>query len=240
MIFSKLGSRVHYSKRRTGIPKRIFKIIAILLLCYAIRILIVTFFFSSIVVAAPSMQPTLQKGDRLVTSSIVYGFSFIDYERILAIQKPKRGDLILINRERKKEGGFKRMGRHLLSLFFLSSIPKKNGSSQYIRRIIALPGDEIEIRDHQAYIFIEGNPVHEQELLSKSYSLELYSDNLSHKPPFSGQHERIRLQDGEFYVMADSRKHGLDSRHWGPISEKNIIQPVIFRYWPPIPPLRLY
>ena len=90
----------------------------------------------------------------------------------------------------------------------------KNPRQYYIKRIIGLPGETIEIRDGQVYI--------NNEILEEEYIKLLSSDN----------RKTVVLGDNEYFVLGDNRKNSSDSRLFGPLKEKYIIGKVWFRGWP--------
>ncbi|MCI5108720.1 MAG: signal peptidase I [Candidatus Pacebacteria bacterium] len=82
-------------------------------------------------------------------------------------------------------------------------------STFFIKRIIGLPGEKIEI---------EGNVVKiDGEVLSEEYVKLTKTDNLS-----------VTLAPDEYFVMGDNRSGSSDSRYWGPLEKKHIIgRPII-------------
>lgn len=93
-------------------------------------------------------------------------------------------------------------------------------SLRYIKRIIGLPGDTVEIKEGQITITPEGEEsfVLEEPYLSKEGVLR-----------YSG---RVELRDNEYFVLGDNRRYSSDSRTWGPLARKNIIGRALFRAWP--------
>jgi len=91
-----------------------------------------------------------------------------------------------------------------------------NGRSEvpYIKRIIGLPGDAVEIRDGR--VWIDG--------------VALNEPYISGPPTY--QHKR-ELSAGEYLVLGDNRNNSSDSHVWGALPRENIIGKSIFRYWPP-------
>ena len=90
----------------------------------------------------------------------------------------------------------------------------KNPRQYYIKRIIGLPGETIEIRDGKVYI--------NNEILGEEYIKLLSSDN----------RKTVVLGGNEYFVLGDNRKNSSDSRLFGPLKEKYIIGKVWFRGWP--------
>jgi len=84
-----------------------------------------------------------------------------------------------------------------------------------IKRIIAIPGDTIEIKRGQ--VILNGQP---QQNLSVSQSP-------SYQMPI------IRIPQNYYFLLGDNRNHSFDSHLWGLLPRKNIKGEVIARFWPP-------
>lgn len=93
---------------------------------------------------------------------------------------------------------------------------------EYIKRIIALPGDSISIQNGK--IYINGQVLEENYLDSTLYtSGGAYLEDGMVKI----------IPEGEYFVAGDNRPHSYDSRSWGPISKKAITGRAWLVYWPP-------
>ncbi|KKS26222.1 MAG: Signal peptidase I [Parcubacteria group bacterium GW2011_GWC2_42_6] len=91
----------------------------------------------------------------------------------------------------------------------------------YIKRIIGLPGETIEIDDGQVKIFNRQN--------SNGFIL----DESRYLPDsFTSGENRTVLKDGEYFVMGDNRQASYDSRRWGPVPSDDIIGKAWIRIWP--------
>jgi len=95
----------------------------------------------------------------------------------------------------------------------------QNSSQRFIKRIIALPGETIEIRDGEIIIHKDG----QYQVLDESNYL---SDLLT------GGDMQVTLAEDEYFVLGDNRSFSFDSRRFGVLPEENIIGRVIFRAWP--------
>jgi signal peptidase I len=93
-------------------------------------------------------------------------------------------------------------------------------SQRYIKRIIGLPGETIEIKDGKIDIF---NQQGESILKETNY----LSENI-----FTTGDTNITLKQDEYFVLGDNRLASADSRRWGPLPRKDIIGRVVFRAWP--------
>lgn len=92
-----------------------------------------------------------------------------------------------------------------------------NPAKSYIKRVVGLPGETVEIR-HGA-VHIDGGSY------AEPYVPPRYRDRSSHAP--------VTVPAGEYYVLGDHRTTSNDSRAWGTVSESHITGRAMFAYWPP-------
>jgi len=97
----------------------------------------------------------------------------------------------------------------------------KNQEYDYIKRIIGLPGEEIEIRNGKLYI--------NDKLLEESY---LPAEYITSGGNFWREGLEAPVPEGQYFVMGDNRSHSSDSREWGTVPLENIIGKAWLRYWP--------
>ena len=91
----------------------------------------------------------------------------------------------------------------------------KDRSKSFIKRVVGLPGDRVEIRS--GTVFVNGQRLSEPYLLQRL-------DVKSHPP------EVIPPQ--HYFVLGDHRTSSSDSRDWGSVPRQNIFGEAVFRYWP--------
>ncbi len=109
-------------------------------------------------------------------------------------REPKRGEVIVFN-------------------------PPQEPSQRFIKRIIGLPGEIVEIKGGRVAVYnTEGQKVLDE------------SDYISDIPTEGNL--RIALGRDEYFVLGDNRPFSYDSRRFGALSKENIIGRVIFRAWP--------
>ncbi|MCX7616102.1 MAG: signal peptidase I [Patescibacteria group bacterium] len=95
-------------------------------------------------------------------------------------------------------------------------------STYYIKRIIGLPHEKVEVKDNKIKIYNQEHP-------EGFYIQEPYLSNLRNS--WSGE-AIFSLKDNQYFVMGDNRANSLDSRYWGPLNKEAIVGLVRLRLWP--------
>jgi signal peptidase I len=152
--------------------------------------LVVVFVVQPVKVEGTSMLPRLHDGERIFVNKLIY-YKLPDLEKY-GWPSLERGDVIVF-------------------------WPPKDPEKSYVKRIIGLPGETVEMRGGK--IFING-----QEL-NEPYLDPQLSASVQTLPP-------VRVENHYYYVMGDNRNNSSDSRIWGLVPEKYIYGKALFRYWP--------
>ncbi len=163
-----------------------------------------TFMVQAFKIPTGSMQPNLLIGDHLLVNKLVYSPSFGPLE-----------DLLLGKRE---------IARGHVVVFKYPDEPARD----FIKRVIGLPGERIEIRDK--IVYVDGKPLDEpyahfieQPLRSDDPEYGLYGERDSWGPEL--------VPPGQLFVMGDNRDNSRDSRFWGFLPLDQVKGRALLVYW---------
>ena len=95
-----------------------------------------------------------------------------------------------------------------------------NPSLKYIKRVIGLPGEKVEIVNGQVFI-TSGNKTFQLE--------EPYLSEETKQTWINNNNFSVELGQNEYFVMGDNRNFSSDSRIWGPVPKKNIVGRVVVK-----------
>ena len=214
----------HLSKfRKSGLRQNIESLLIAIVLALFIRAFIVQPFK----IPSGSMIPTLLIGDHLLVSKFIYGtkIPFAD-KVVLSLKDIKRGDVIVFTYPNYEND------------------PSKKGID-YIKRVIGIPGDSIDVRGRNLYINGEKIPLkplgdyrderdgdydeYEENLLGKKH-LVIY---LKWKEATEkGNYLPVaKVPKGYVFVMGDNRDNSQDSRFWGFVPIENIAGQAFIIHW---------
>ncbi|MBT7608505.1 MAG: signal peptidase I [Bacteriovoracaceae bacterium] len=197
-------------------------------------------FFEPFRIPSGSMIPTLMIGDFILVNKFSYGFKVpfsdlsigdtnLEPKYLFGESSPIRGDVIVFKYP-------------------------KDPSINYIKRVIGLPGDTIEIRSK--IVYINGEPLKVTETPGKEIMADMDDKFLDYNLKFyqseTGTYKHIIQQDqdnyyktdfekrtipeGSYFVMGDNRDFSYDSRFWGFVPHKNIKGRALFVWFSMIIP----
>jgi len=169
-----------------------------LLLAFVIRAFIVQAFK----IPSGSMLETLQIGDHLLVSKFAYDVRLpsnvfldtTDGKVLYRTGDPERGDIIVFK------------------------FPEDE-SKDFIKRVIGLPGETIEIK--KKVVYIDGTPLDEPYVMHTKAEMNPIRDNFG---PYT-------VPEDEFFMMGDNREGSYDSRWWGPVKRQKIVGKALIIYW---------
>ena len=218
---------------------KLLRIVLILVILYLVYNVISAFFFSVWVSHNNTMQPGLYAGDRFIAASPVFPSLLAEIKRTGGSIPFKRGSIVLIDTRRgESQNWFLLVADNVVRFFTAQrvSILKTDGYL-YIKRLIAIPGDEISMTNFVLRVRPEGSSytLTEFELAERPYypSIPQVPALWDESLPFSGNMDTIGLDPGECFVVSDDRSNSGDSRTWGPVNTRTIIGKPVFRFWPP-------
>ncbi|HHJ00597.1 MAG TPA: signal peptidase I, partial [Candidatus Aerophobetes bacterium] len=97
-----------------------------------------------------------------------------------------------------------------------------NPRKDFVKRVIGLPEDEIEIKDKKVYV--------NGKLLTESYVMH---EDLRERGFPRDEYGPVQVPDNSLFVLGDNRDTSDDSRYWGFVPAENIIARAFLVYWPP-------
>ena len=189
--------------KKTRIFKEILQWAQAILLAVVIALLLRGFVFEPVYVDGESMETTLSTAQRLIVYKLGYYFN-----------APRKGDIVVLQ---YKEGITKMLPFMDAVPIFKKAIPSIS-EVDYIKRVIAVPGDELDI--HDGYVYINGIRQEEPYLKEKGVTY-----NQSLELP-------LEIPEGKALVLGDNRLNSTDSRQIGLIEYNRIKGKAVLRIWP--------
>jgi signal peptidase I len=176
----------------------------LLAVAFVIAFLVKTFVAQAFFIPSESMVHTLEVGDRVLVSRMSY-----------RLHDPRRGDIVVFTSPFDTQGSDKDPLPSRVVHTVLESVGLRQPSTEdFIKRVIALPGETVEGKDGK--IFINGR--------------QLVEPYLAEEPV--GDFPAKTIPPGQVWVMGDNRNRSSDSRVFGPIKESKIVGRAILRIWP--------
>jgi signal peptidase I len=129
------------------------------------------------------------------------------------------GERILVERVSKHFNGFERGDVVVLN-------PPGSSNIDYIKRIVALPGEMVKIVDCEVHIVKDGVRFR----LDEPYLAE---GMCTTGGPRIREGRYIRLEEKQYFVLGDNRTNSADSRYFGLVNEGDILGKAVLRFWPP-------
>jgi signal peptidase I len=188
------------------------ELIVIVLLAVGLAWTIQAFVVKPYRIPSPSMEPTLDIGQRVLVNRVNYHLSDPDPGNIVVFHPPTGADTGQCGDPHTGEGHAAACDR---------GRPGES-STTFIKRIVAGPGDRLRI--------VDGHPV--------VNGVEPKEDFI--RPCIPGRasvpcnmREEITIPPDHYFMMGDNRGASDDSRIWGPVPRSSIIGQAFLTYWPP-------
>jgi signal peptidase I len=176
------------------------------IIALVIAIYLQAFAIKPFMIPSPSMEPTLQEGDRVLVDRMTYHF-----------REPRRGEVIVFrfdpNDTANWTQGSNGFTRSLDLLAEILNITHQE-SLQFIKRVVGVGGDTVELRDGALYV--NGEPY--------EADYEYVQDN---------DNGKWEVPEGTVMVMGDNRPNSNDGRRWGFVPLQAVIGRGVLIWWPP-------
>lgn len=109
-----------------------------------------------------------------------------------------------------------------------NELQKEQYQDAFIKRVIGLPGEKVQLRDGKVYI--NNKPLPEAQYLSSIQHTAVDVCTSGQQPPFLAQ--PVTIPPNSYLVLGDNRNSSYDSRCWGVVPRENIIGRAVLRFWP--------
>ena len=182
----------------------------LIIIAFGLALLIKTFLIQAFFIPSESMVPTLEVGDRVLVNKLVYRF-----------REPRRGEVIVFVAEHNEANQNKSFFRKVLDQFTEGLGVTTPPDRDFIKRIIGLPGETLEMKDAVVKI----TTVDGKHLTLR----EPYIAKEKDPTPFGP----ITVPKGTLFVMGDNRPNSADSRtRLGPIKRSDVVGKAFIKVWP--------
>ena len=191
---------------------RVREYLEVILVAVVFALFVRTFLLQAFVVPTPSMEPTVLVGDHLVVNKFAYAPHVSGpLERLLPYRRIRRGDVFV---------------------FKFPEDPQRD----FIKRVVALPGDVIRVQDKEVYV----NGVRREEPEVVHEETRVWPDD-PQLPDGLRRRDQIGptpIPPASYFAMGDNRDSSYDSRFWGPVPAGYVKGRALFVYWsfPPADP----
>lgn len=188
-------------KRKTSL---LIELPILVLIALVVAVLIKTFLVQAFWIPSGSMIHTLEINDRVLVNKLSYLFG-----------DPERGDVVVFDPPFGVEDDSEPLLQAIVRNVAESLGLQTPDVEDLIKRIVAVGGEELEIRDNR--VLVDGTPLDEP-----------YLDDSVFMPDYGP----VEVPIGTVFVMGDNRSRSQDSRRFGPIATDSIVGRAFVRVWP--------
>lgn len=184
-------------------------------------------------IPSSSMVPTLLIGDFILVNKYDYGLRVpVLRSKFLRVGEPKRGDVVVFHFPEESAGKF-----CMASPECALDEVRRSAGTDFIKRVVGLPGDHIVYRNKTLYINGVQMP---REGLGPyagpdASGLELNREHLGdavHQtladPVLNSREGEWTVPEGEYFMMGDNRDNSWDSRYFGFVPERDLVGKAVF------------
>ncbi|HVC28937.1 MAG TPA: signal peptidase I [Gammaproteobacteria bacterium] len=203
---------------------------------FLIVLLLRTFVVEPFHVPSSSMVPTLLVGDFILVNKFDYGLRLpVIHTKVLKLGEPQRGDVAVFHYPEATAVGFCEQNP-ACGVGGLQEV-KRSAGTDYVKRIIGIPGDHIVYRGETLYINgvkvpdkalglysgsdMMGAVLHQEKLDDMDHDLLII-------PGAEHNQGEWTVPAGKYFVMGDNRDNSFDSRYWGFVPEQNLVGRAFF------------
>jgi signal peptidase I len=175
-----------------------------ILIAFIIAMIARTFIVQAFKIPTGSMEPTLHGDPSRGDRVLVNKF-------IYSLQKPERGDIIV---------------------FKTSNIKGLDHRKDYIKRLVGLPGDTVEIR--RGHVYVNDQMLKDPKIFQDIYytNTELIERSSGKEGQYGLRGKKINVPENHYFVLGDNSPVSRDSRYWGFVPAENLIGKAFLTYWP--------
>ncbi|MGH8372669.1 MAG: signal peptidase I [Gammaproteobacteria bacterium] len=216
----------HHDPMLVDYSKSFFPVLLIVLLLRS-------FLLEPFHIPSSSMVPTLLVGDFILVNKFDYGLRLpVLHTKLVKIGEPRRGDVVVFHFPEKSALVFCQEQVECA----MQEVLKSKGTD-FIKRVIGLPGDHIVYRNKTLYIngVVMPNEIAGPYTGPDSMGAQLNSEELGTVkhgtltlPGYTSREGEWTVPSGEYFMMGDNRDNSWDSRYWGFVPEKDLVGKAFF------------
>jgi signal peptidase I len=220
-----------------GFLRQVWDQVGTLLLAVGIALAVRSCVIEPFRIPSGSMLPTLLIGDHLFVNKFIYGIEIpFTNVRLPGIREPQRGDVVVFEVARQPGPGGVPM-----AIFPADRRPDLPTES-FVKRLIGLPGDTIQVRGGQLVVngvpvpqepsggtFTAGHP--ERAFVVKREQLLGHDHATLDDPAAIGKDGTWTVEPGRYLMVGDNRDDSNDGRYWGTIRFEEMKGPAFVLYW---------